>query len=457
MTPADTRVAFATEEDLLSELETPAAAQAPAWPAAKPWSRAARLFFRFGCIYLFFYIVDIVGSYSHPPEMIRPGVKWATEHFQKAIAFPQLAGTMIGTPCAAERLPWCWLYFVAWQALLAAAVAALWTAIRWRRLHYNGLHGTLRVTLRYLLALVAWNYAVAKFKGVQFWVRAPSLLVTPLGDWGRMDLMWSTMGLSVVFGMFTGVGEAVAALLLLWRRTVTIGAIVAAGIMGVIAVMDLAHHAGTVGRTAFNSMIAAVFLMAPDIRRLADVYLFNRAAPAVAAERRLIRGRVGAALKFAAVLYVLVLPYRRTPDTFSPFWFPRHPMSGLYRVESHTLDGVALPIDDERRWVYVDLSGRNGTFGGTPEMPEAFAAIRENAWSAFGMRVEQDKQTLNLKTGRGKEEKTVGTLRFERLGNGLRLDGTVNGAAVQVSLRQLPLGESVIYGGSGYRHATEGQ
>jgi hypothetical protein len=61
---------------------------------------------------------------------------------------------------------------------------------------------------------------------------APSLsqLATPLGDFGAMRLAWLYMGYSGPYQVFSGMAEVITGLLLLYRRTVTLGLLAGLGV-----------------------------------------------------------------------------------------------------------------------------------------------------------------------------------------------------------------------------------
>lgn len=72
---------------------------------------------------------------------------------------------------------------------------------------------------------------------------APSLsqLATPLGDFGSMRLCWMYMGYSGPYQMFAGMVEVVAGLLLLYRRTVTLGLLIGLGVFSNVMTMNLSY------------------------------------------------------------------------------------------------------------------------------------------------------------------------------------------------------------------------
>jgi hypothetical protein len=122
--------------------------------------------------------------------------------------------------------------FIAYMstALIGASLGTIvWSLIDRRRLSYPRAHAVLRIYLRYLLAAVALGYGAVKVLPSQFVPPSLVALVTPLGNFTRMRLLWHTMGASTAYTVFTVLVEVAGGLLLLSRRTTPIGALVLAG------------------------------------------------------------------------------------------------------------------------------------------------------------------------------------------------------------------------------------
>ena len=87
------------------------------------------------------------------------------------------------------------------------------------------------------LALILFKYGLDKLFKQQFYLPEPNLLFTPLGHLDKDILYWSTMGVSRSYNIFLGMVEIVPAILLLFKKTRTIGAIIAVGVlMNIVAI-----------------------------------------------------------------------------------------------------------------------------------------------------------------------------------------------------------------------------
>ena len=85
------------------------------------------------------------------------------------------------------------------------------------------------------------SYGFAKVYKTQF--PEPSLirLLQPLGSFSPMGLAWTYMGFSEAYNMYTGMLEVLGGLLLIWRRTTTLGALLVAGVMSHVVVMNFTY------------------------------------------------------------------------------------------------------------------------------------------------------------------------------------------------------------------------
>ncbi len=84
---------------------------------------------------------------------------------------------------------------------------------------------SLQIIAPYYLALILLKYGFDKLFLAQFPQPGPNLLYTPFGQQEKDILFWSVMGLSKGYMTFTGVAEIIPALLLLFKRTRTFGAL----------------------------------------------------------------------------------------------------------------------------------------------------------------------------------------------------------------------------------------
>lgn len=319
-----------------------AALQAVVEPPVR-WSLGRRLAFRFFCCYWFLYALPEGDRVSIIPEgetvlkvwvnLVHAVAPWIATHVfhvtgQPATYFPTGSGDTTLQYVTAL------LYFVV--ALIAAAV---WSTVDRRRPNYRKLDSWVRVLLRYTLAFTLFSYGFAKIFPLQFRPTPLFRLIEPYGQFSPMGVLWSFMGASVPYVIFSGAAEVFAGLFLLFRRTTSLGAMASFAVMLNVAALNYCYD---VPVKLYSSHLAlmALFLLAPDLRRLSDVLLRNRAAePAdlnpLTFDHRWMR--IGSRVSWIGLVgYALLSPIWNGWNGYKEGYLDvkRPPYYGIYDVES---------------------------------------------------------------------------------------------------------------------------
>ncbi len=150
--------------------------------------------------------------------------------------------------------------------VLAIFGAIVWSGLDRKRINYNTLYYWLTVAIRYYVAFMLFMYGMVKIFKTQF--PDPDLyrLSEPYGNSTPMGLAWTYFGFSHGFNWFVGIAE-LSALLLLFRRTVTFGAILTLitclNILAVNLFFDV-----PVKLMSITLVMMCLFLLARDSKRL---------------------------------------------------------------------------------------------------------------------------------------------------------------------------------------------
>jgi len=251
-----------------------------------------------------------------------------------------------------------------WVQLLCVWVLALlgaagWSFVSRRDAIDERLHAGLRIGLRYVLALTMLGYGFHKVFPLQFQEPGAWRLVQTYGESSPMGLLWTFMGHSPAYTMFTGFAELVGGLLLLSRRTTTLGALVVMGVMANVVMLNLCYDV-PVKLHSMHWLAIAVLLVIPDARRLADVLVLHRPTRPVPLRRPFAsprRRRMWLAAKSVVIALML-------GSAIVPSWMTwREVQAGehepdVYAVDTFTKDGVTLPplVTDPVRWHRVVIS-----------------------------------------------------------------------------------------------------
>src|SRR5690606_16238880 len=172
--------------------------------------------------------------------------------------------------------------------LIVAGVGALiWAVADRRRLAYRTLHYWLCILLRFSLAGIAFSYGILKVFAMQMHFPNLSQLATPLGDYLPMRFSWMFIGYSGPYQIFSGVAEVLVALLLVWRRTALLGAMLAVGVFANVVMLNLSFDI-PVKIYSINLLIASIFLVWQERERLFAFFILNRhVAPATLYEGKM--------------------------------------------------------------------------------------------------------------------------------------------------------------------------
>jgi hypothetical protein len=87
--------------------------------------------------------------------------------------------------------------------VLAAVATGVWSVVDRRRMQYARAHDFLRIYVRYSLASSMLSYGFAKVFKMQFPFPSVERLMDPFGDSSPMGLLWTFMGYSTGYNLFT--------------------------------------------------------------------------------------------------------------------------------------------------------------------------------------------------------------------------------------------------------------
>jgi hypothetical protein len=256
-------------------------------------------------------------------------------------------------------------------------------------------------------------------------------LLQPFGDASPMGMLWTFMGLSEGYNVFSGTGEMLGGLLLTTRRTTLLGALVNIGVVSHVVALNFCYDV-PVKLFSLNLLAMALFLAAPDARRLANLFLWNRAVPA--AEIRPLTCRRWLNVTLVVVRSLLVLGFTglhlyNANETRKLFGSgsERSPLYGIWSVDELTEDGIDRPprMTDEKRWRRV-VFDRPGMV--------AVQLMNDNR-SRFG--VELDPATNTLKLFKRLTGEVYAQLTYQRPeSERLILEGTLEGHTIRAALRR---------------------
>lgn len=256
-----------------------------------------------------------------------------------------------------------------WTSILTAlccgvVLTLVWSLLDRRRRAHTFLSPWLWIFARFFLASVMFSYGISKIVPNQFQPPHLGRLLEPLGEFSPMGLLWTFMGYSQAYTIFAGAGEVLGGLLLCFRRTATLGALVTAGVMTNVVAMNYCYDVPVKLFASFY-LATALGIATPDAIRLLNLFVLNRPTTA----RDLSRPFAAPALNVLATLLTLLwigeTGYWGVRGAWAQYRAgsvearPRPTLYGIYEIESFSKDGVPItPLaTDVVRWsrLIIDL------------------------------------------------------------------------------------------------------
>jgi hypothetical protein len=218
------------------------------------------------------------------------------------------------------------------------------------------MHEALRIYLRFALAVFLLSYGLFKILLNQAdFPPNPSRMLLPWGMFPVQMIPIQMMGVSPVYQIFAGGVEFVAGLLLVFRRTARVGAFVAMAAATNVAALNLGYHMWGMSVLSIAMLVMASILVAPDLPRLANVLVLERAVSAPRVPAPYSDGRFRRAAQVCGFIFLAgessYLLHREL--TTGMHWRGRPPLYGAYDVETFARGRDTIPplLTDSTRWL----------------------------------------------------------------------------------------------------------
>lgn len=252
------------------------------------------------------------------------------------------------------------IYLIIFSKISTTLIAAsTWSILDWRRKSYNTLYYWTRVLTRYFLAYTMFSYGFSKVFHLQMSFPRLGQLTMLFGDKSPMGLAWSFMGYSKAFSFYTGIGEIAGGLLLLWRRTTALGALVVMIVMSTVAMMNYSFDIPVKFHSTLYFVLACILLL-PDCKRIMNVLVWNKPAePAVYPSmiQRSWLKKIVLVLKYAFIIGVLASNIERGLEGQKMYGDKRTkpPLYGIYNTEYIIRNNDTIPLlqNDSTLWKQI--------------------------------------------------------------------------------------------------------
>jgi hypothetical protein len=313
----------------------------------EPWTNWQKTGFRFLFqFFMLFIIVNNNGAYpywdilmDYPYDVLDVIIPWIGKNI---VSLPSDA-TISSAPTGSGDTMYDYLLTLV-IFCLSIFGTVIWSVLDRKRTNYATLYYWLTVAVRFYIGLMLIHYGFIKVFKLQF--PSPGLyrLSQPYGDSSPMGLAWTFLGFSKGYNLFMGFAE-ISAGLLLFRRTVALGAIITLVTTANIVAINFCYDV-CVKLTSIGLFVMSAFLVAHDARRLFYFFLKNELVKLQPLRPPVIGKRwpriTMVTFKFLVIGYsVLYGGYTAAVRKYSEGSKP--PLYGLYEVKSFTVANDTLP------------------------------------------------------------------------------------------------------------------
>ncbi|MCB0637965.1 MAG: hypothetical protein KDC54_15155 [Lewinella sp.] len=321
------------------------------------WNAMEKITFRFVFIFfLLFIAIQNNGAFpfweyifKFPTELLHQFIPWVGSH---VLHLPNEI-TVFTNGSGDTTYDYVIVFTIAVTAVLGTTI---WSALDRNRVNYTKLYYWLTVAIRFYVGLMLIQYGLVKIIKLQFPSPGIYRLTQFYGDSSPMGLAWTFLGFSKGYNLFMGIAE-VAAVLLLFRRTMTFGAIITLMTTANVVAVNYCYDVPVkILSTALFTM--TLFLLLRDARRLFSFFFTGTAValpviPAPVLGKRWLKvARLG--IKTLLIGYGLIYGFIEVLDARKQYGdhAPKPKLYGLYDVDIFIRNNDTIPplLTDSIRW-----------------------------------------------------------------------------------------------------------
>lgn len=252
------------KEKLLNERAT--VETLPDW---KPWQ-----LFLFKIAFAFFIFMSIPNDWEWYKNVF--SIDWTNLHYRDPYDIARFGSGLdwFGNEIFGSKLQGYAIWVI--TLLFSTAIAVVWTLIEnvfyKPAKNYDILNYWLRVIVRYRAGIGIIGFGFTKLLPTQMPYPSLGLLNTDFGDFTLQKIYWLSIGIVPWYQVFAGVVEILAGLLLFFRQTTALGAILLFGALGDIVYVNFAYDGGVHVYSSYFVLLSA-FLLVQDIPRIYNLLI----------------------------------------------------------------------------------------------------------------------------------------------------------------------------------------
>jgi uncharacterized membrane protein YphA (DoxX/SURF4 family) len=374
--------------------------------------------------------VDVPDPGTLPP--MRQIVFWTAAHVFHAKLPLVYAGSGSGDNTFDWVLAFCLL-------VIAAMATGIWSILDRDRKNYVTLYKWFRLFIRFALASQMIVYGMDKVIPLQMPVPSLVRLLEPFRDFSPMGVLWSSIGASPGYEIFAGSAELLGGILLIFPRTTVLGALICLADMIQVFMLNMTYDV-PVKLFSFHLILMSLFLLAPELGRLADFFLGNcTVGPSTQpALFRTPRGnRIALLGQIALGIWMLGVNAYGGWEAWHTYGGarPKSPLYGVWNVDELSIDSqVRSPLlTDYDRW-------RRAVF----DFPQWMSFQRmDDSFTGYGVAIDDKDKTIVFTKNADKNWKA--TFTFQRPATDrLILDGNMDSHKIHMQLQLMDRGKFML-------------
>jgi hypothetical protein len=248
---------------------------------------------------------------------------------------------------------------------MAFVAAVVWSILDRHRPNYNSLYPWVRLAVRFTLAFTMLSYGFAKVFPLQFGTQPSMLKLTEsVGELSPMGILWTMMSASIPYTVFCGLVEVMGGLLLLFRRTLTLGALMSSAALLNIVLLNFCYDV-PVKLYSVHLLLMAWFLLIADAKSLWSFFIAHNSSQLQGvwvpfSERRWLRiARVSLqALVIGSVLYGTILSMAKMSKSNNATRGVTAPLEGIWTRDDSAPESTWQAVAFQSDKAQVRLSDR---------------------------------------------------------------------------------------------------
>jgi hypothetical protein len=214
-------------------------------------------------------------------------------------------------------------------------------------------------------------------------------LATPLGDFLPMRLSWMFIGYSTSYQVFSGIMEIMVGLLLLNRKTVTLGALLGTAVFTHVFLLNMSYDI-PVKLHSMQLVICCLYLAHYYWQRIVNFFILNKSAePAISFNYPLTKKwqRIGRVLfKIGFIYLAVVLPFQQTWGRYKTVVnkVDLKPItSGFYAINAFEEKNGAIPGLGSEMAPWKDIIFEKGGIGSINTPDTLFRQIYRRGYFSY--------------------------------------------------------------------------